>query len=222
MARLLPLLLGAILLAVAAGPGFQPGDSAEALRLQVSAGPPVDLMDLAEVQPLLLIPVNPNKLAQACKLAAELATRIPVSPLLVLPGTAPRSLCVGDIPSTVLVLVETGGSPMLAEDAAVLIDESLHVRLRVPLGGQQISAQQLIPPVERWLQGRQIYEVNCGHCHGFDGAQASAPETKSLVGITRKYDDTTVLRLGAQFGGVDMSGWNDPKKETLLVYLRGL
>lgn len=105
---------------------------------------------------------------------------------------------------------------------AILVDDAFHVRWRSPFSPSEAGLAALRTGVNAWLQARQSYEANCGHCHGMDGAQASSPDVKSLVGITRKYSEADVLRLGAQFGGVDMTGWTDAKRENLLLYLRGL
>jgi cytochrome c553 len=105
---------------------------------------------------------------------------------------------------------------------AALVDDSFHVRWRGVFSPDDAGLAALRSAVNAWLQARQSFEANCGHCHGMDGAQASSPDVKSLVGITRKYPEAEVLRLGAQFGGVDMTGWTDAKRETLLLYIRGL
>ncbi|MDZ7637159.1 MAG: c-type cytochrome [Bryobacterales bacterium] len=102
-----------------------------------------------------------------------------------------------------------------------VVDDSYRVRLRLEVAGNGDWARIAIE-IDRWLQGRGLFEANCGHCHGMDGAQASSAEVKSLVGISSRYPETEVLRLGAQFGGVDMTGWSEAKKRTLLAYIRGL
>lgn len=199
------------------------GAPAGAIALTAADGKPLKLDALTENGPALLVLFPGGESYEICTLAsraAKVGEAEKIERVLVLAeGTASPADC-GT--GKVVRLAQWRGPGSLGAPVALIVDDSLHVRLLQPLAAGDAGWATLDIAVTQWFQGRQAYEVNCGHCHGFDGAQASAPETKSLVGITRKYPDAKVLELGAQFGGVDMNGWSDAKKETLLSYLRGL
>ncbi|MCW5964027.1 MAG: hypothetical protein KIT83_08305 [Bryobacterales bacterium] len=199
------------------------GAPAVALALVGADGTPLKLATFTEGAPLLMVFVPGGDISEICAIAgrtAKIGAKERIARLLVLPPDAATPSNCGASNRVLLARWRGSGSPGLP--VAMIIDDSLHVRLRQPQAAGEAGWAAMETAVVQWLQGRQTYEVNCGHCHGFDGAQASAPETKSLVGITRKYPDAKVLELGALFGGVDMTGWSDSKKKTLLAYLRGL
>lgn len=193
------------------------------LRLVVGDGVSLKLDELTENGPLLLVVMpaqSPEVICETARQAARAGAAENLQHIVAVAGNA--LMPVGCDGAKSVRLAHMMENPTLAQPIAMIVDDSLHVRLRRSMDGGESGWAALDASVARWFQGRQTYEANCGHCHGFDGAQASAPETKSLVGITRKYKEEKVLELGAQFGGVDMTGWSDSKKETLLSYLRGL
>ncbi len=226
--RFLPLALFLALAAVAQqSPVPALGSPASALALSTASGAPLRLDTLADTRPVLLVLLEdstPQALCESIRSLANLASPNPIHRVAVLANGSAAANCgvTPAVTSATLTAASLSHPAGAVPATALIIDDSLHVRLRVSLHTDHSSWDTLQAKLAQWFQGRQTYEANCGHCHGFDGAQSSAPETKSLVGITRKYPDAKVLALGAQFGGVDMTGWSDSKKETLLTYLRGL
>ena len=202
------------------------GAAADSILLESLDGNALELEQLTTRNPVLLLILPALSATELCG-AVTAISREPASPALErvlvlapamgLPPACSESGSLGIARMRAPVQTTAGASAM-----ALIVDDSMHVRLRTPFERDDAGYGALFAMVNRWLQGRLAYEVNCGHCHGFDGAQASAPETKTLVGITRKYPDDKVLELGSLFGGVDMTGWSAAKKETLLTYLRGL
>jgi cytochrome c553 len=199
------------------------GASAETLSLRTLAGAPMPLAEIATASPLLLVMLPDTGTSALCKSLSQVATLPTTSPMQRLAVVADAA-ALGSCAATGRVAIAKARADLRlpATVTAMVVDDSLHVRLLLTLAPDSTGWETLRAKLAQWFQGRQTYEANCGHCHGFDGAQASSPETKSLVGITRKYPETKVLELGAQFGGVDMTGWSEAKKETLLSYLRGL
>jgi len=200
------------------------GAPAGSLRLKTLNGELLELEELTRNAPALVMWLPPMNAGGACHAATELqrvAAGEAIKRVLLIPGGVEDLPRCASAAKVRIARAENGfASGGLPE--ALMIDDSIRVRFRISVESGEAGWLALRTGVARWFQGRQMYEANCGHCHGFDGAQASAPETKTLVGITRKHPDAKVLALGAQFGGVDMTGWSDAKKETLLTYLRGL
>lgn len=205
-------------------PSFTLGSSVEHLELDSPTSARIGLPQIAANRPVLLLFLPADQDSEPCRIVADLGNQPPA-------------------PETELIAVWPEGHPWPPECAApgklsiarsrtsapphpgltvLLIDDSLHVRWRFAAEPGPAGWRALQDGVALWRQGRQVYEVNCGHCHGFDGAGSSSPDVKTLVGITRKYPEPKVLELGSQFGGVDMTGWSSAKKEALLTYLRGL
>lgn len=199
------------------------GESADGLHLTGTDGARLRLDALTAPGPLLLLVTGSSEARETCEIAKRFSTlpipeglmRMVAAPVI----ASPAQECKG---AGAVRPARIAGASISGPVIALIVDDSIHVRLRMNIEPHAAGWEALSSKVNQWLQGRQTYEANCGHCHGFDGAQASAPETKSLVGITRKYPETRVLELGSQFGGVDMTGWSDAKKEILLTYLRGL
>lgn len=197
-----------------------PGQPARQIQLRSHTDAPVPIDTLVSNGPLLLVFLPEN--AAPCQAVTDAiplraATRIEIA-IVSVDGTSGRTAC-DATPGIRTVYMGTPASPRAQ---AIIVDDTVYARWRAEVPADPSGWSTLQAGVEQWLQGRQVYEVNCGHCHGFDGRSASSPDVKPLAGITRKYQDAKVLELGAQFGGVDMTGWSPAKKESLLLYLRGL
>lgn len=225
---ILVLLLGFVLSGIAEPPLFPLATDLSEISLVGGDGKSHRLTDLIRSKAVVLVFAHDPAPQSACALTAaldsiQLQENLPRF-LVYSHGPASASPC----PEAKSVTSFHGASPAIAAISATsghtvaVVDDSFHVRWtqNIPPGSTTWTTTEA--GINAWLQGRQSFEANCGHCHGMDGAQASSPDVKSLVGITRKFPEAEVLRLGAQFGGVDMTGWNDAKRETLLTYIRGL
>jgi cytochrome c553 len=204
-------------------------DVSEAAMVNAS-GQPRFIRQVVTRKVMLFVVLSGSSSTQVCRVAGlltNLAAQEPL-PLAILhsatDGSPAKCSLVQPAPQSVQLFHRPALTPQTAAPNAfaALVDDSFHVRWRGAFSPDDSGLAALRISVNAWLQARQSFEANCGHCHGMDGAQASSPDVKSLVGITRKYSEPEVLRLGAQFGGVDMTGWTDAKRETLLLYLRGL
>jgi len=208
-------------------PLVAPGVSMDGWELTHTDGKPVDAPGLVEDGPALLI-VLPSSLTKEtlCLIQRRLAAYSGFGfsrGRLVLPADSTPPPCSGEDADALWLrsphlLATTKSDELLA----VIVDAPTSVRWTTRISQTDEGWRELEEGLRLWVQGRQVYEVNCGHCHGYDGAQKSAPEVKTLVGITKKYPEPKVLELGSLFGGVDMTGWNAAKREALLLYLRGL
>lgn len=195
-----------------------------------ASGKPRFIRELVTGKAMLFVVMPGSSSAEVCAVAGLLANLAAQEPLPVavlhsaMDGNPAKCGPPKATRPTVQVFRRPATAPPISPSTAfaALVDDSFHVRWRGAFSPDEAGLAALRSATNAWLQARQSYEANCGHCHGMDGAQASSPEVKSLVGITRKYPESEVLRLGAQFGGVDMTGWTDAKRESLLLYLRGL
>ncbi len=202
-------------------PLFAPGRPVPQLHLQSSSGTPIQLQTLTENAPVLLLflPAQSSPcpfVADAASLRAEAHIDIVITHAKEGPGQTPCSTPQG------VHIAQTTTPASTGPAQAIIVDDSLYIRWRADLVPGVAGWQALQDGVQQWLQGRQVYEVNCGHCHGFDGRSASSPDVNPLAGISRKYHDAKILELGSLFGGVDMTGWSPAKRAALLLYLRGL
>lgn len=235
--RYLPHLSLFLLLSVISAPSSAQDPSAFALATDVSEvamvnalGQPRFIRQLVTDKVMLFVVLSESSISRVCTVASlltSLAAQEPL-PLAVLhaatDGSPAKCSPVQSRRQAVQLFHRPASVPPTAAPTAfaALVDDSFHVRWRGAFSPDDAGLAALQAAVNAWLQARQSFEANCGHCHGMDGAQASSPDVKSLVGITRKYSEAEVLRLGAQFGGVDMTGWTAAKRESLLLYIRGL
>ena len=104
---------------------------------------------------------------------------------------------------------------VVADAAGIL---RMHARFEPNPSAVRAAAGVLIA----WEQGRQAFEVHCGHCHGDDGADKDHPGIKPLPGVSTRLPDNKILEGGEQSGSVALSTWTPRERESLLLFIRGL